>query len=311
MTKTESTFGAVIERGSKFPSLPLDGSVLRTLLELERCVIFRGFGASIEAFQNLSNCLSDDFHTYRGGGFTVGKLSRSTVNSNRTLMTATGTTQDFPMPLHGEMYYLGAPPDLIWFYCQVPVATGGQTTIGDGRRIYRDLPVETRQIFRERGIRYDRVIPEGDWQVTFQADTREGAETFCKAQGLELTWGDDGSALTKFRTSALRADASGQLAFINSLQLLAYGELAMRASGGEMLASEIRINLVVRWEDGTLIEPEILDQVALAAGRNEVEVSWQAGDIILVDNRSVMHGRRGSSGSDRKILVRMAALRSE
>jgi alpha-ketoglutarate-dependent taurine dioxygenase len=305
----QSIFGAVIERGPEFPELPLAAAALRNMLEDERCIIFRGFGASIESFQELSNLLSDDFHDYRGGGFTVGKLSRSTVNDNKTLMTATGTTQDFPMPLHGEMYYLGDPPDLIWFYCQVPVASGGQTTIGDGRQILKDLPSETQKLFGERGIRYDRIIPDGDWQVTFQAETRDSAQAFCRSQALDLKWDADGSAITQFRTSALRADAAGEMAFINSLQLIAYGEMAMRATGGEKLSRDIRINLVVRWEDGTPIEPEILQQVAKAASLNEVDVSWEAGDIILVDNRSVMHGRRGSSGSDRKILVRMANLR--
>jgi len=303
-------FGAVIEPNSSFSSLPMDGAALEAMLARERCLIFHNFDASVEEFEQISNSLSNDFHTYRGGGFTVGKLSRAAVNDNKTLMTATGTTQDFPMPLHGEMYYLGGPPDLIWFYCQVPVQTGGQTTIGDGVQIFRDLPVETQTLLRNRNIRYDRRIPDGDWQITFQAETREDAEAFCRNQKMELSWNDDGSAQTQFRTSALRETASGEFSFINSIELLALGEMAMRAAGGEKLASEIKINLVVRWEDGTPIEPEILKQIGRATSRNEVEVSWQRGDIILVDNRSVMHGRRGSSGSDRKILVRMGNLRS-
>jgi Taurine catabolism dioxygenase TauD, TfdA family len=310
MTETETTFGAVVERSPEFPTLPTDAAVLGAMLGRERCIIFRGFDATVEAFEEISSALSDDFHTYRGGGFTVGKLSRSTVNNNKTLMTATGSTQDFPMPLHGEMYYLGGPPDLIWFYCQVPVESGGQTTIGDAQQIFRDLPPVTQRLFRERRIRYDRRIPDGDWQVTFQIETREGAEEFCRNQGLQLAWDEDGSALTQFHTSALRESAAGELAFINSLQLIALGEMAMRAIGGEKLSSEVRINLVVRWEDGTPIEPEILKDIERATSRNEVEVSWQRGDIILVDNRSVMHGRRGSSGSDRKILVRMGNLRA-
>lgn len=303
------SFGAVIERNSTFPTLPTDGAALKAMLDRERCLIFHGFDASVEEFEQISNELSDDFFNYRGGGFTVGKLSRAVVNDNKTLMTATGATQDFPMALHGEMYYLGSPPDLIWFYCQVPVQAGGQTTIGDGVQIFHDLPPEIQTLLQNRDIRYDRRIPEGEWQVTFQTQTRAEAEAFCRSQKLELSWDKDGTALTQFRTSALRKTASGDFSFINSMELVALGEAAMRASGGEKLASEIKINLVVRWDDGTPIEPGILKQIGRATSRNEVEVSWQRGDIILVDNRSVMHGRRSSSGSDRKILVRMGNLK--
>jgi len=276
--------------------------MLRTILESERCVVFSGFDASIEDFENITGALSDDFHAYRGGGFTVGRLSRSTVNNNSTLMTATGSTQDFPLPLHGEMYYLSQPPDLIWFYCQVPVAEGGQTTIGDARQIFRDLSTRTQELLRERKIRYERRMDDGDWQITFQTESRAEAENFCKSQGLEISWAEDGTAITYFYTSALRVDEANEPAFINSLLIVALGEQAMRA------AKDIKLNFIVRWADGTTIAQEILNEINRVCARNEIEVSWQRGDIILVDNRSVMHGRRGSNDKDRKILVRMGTL---
>jgi len=302
METIQRNFCATIERSSETPVLPLDPTMLRTILESERCVVFSGFDASIEDFENITVALSDDFHAYRGGGFTVGRLSRSTVNNNSTLMTATGSTQDFPLPLHGEMYYLSQPPDLIWFYCQVPVAEGGQTTIGDARQIFRDLSTRTQELLRERKIRYERRMDDGDWQITFQTESRAEVEEFCKSQGLEIIWTEDGTAITYFYTSALREDAANESAFINSLLIVALGEQAMRS------AKDIKLNFIVRWEDGSPIAQEILDEINRVCARNEIEVSWQRGDIILVDNRSVMHGRRGSNDKDRKILVRMGTL---
>lgn len=292
---------------STAPNLPLDGDQLRSMLERDRCLVFRDFGATIEDFEAITSALSDSFHNYRGGGFTVGKLSRSTVNNNSTLMTATGNTQDFPMPLHGEMYYLSEPPELIWFYCDVPVESGGQTTVGDGRQIYRDLSPETQALLRNRRICYQRRMEDGDWQVTLQVETREQAEEFCRSQNMEITWEDDGAAVTHFYTSALR-EAGGELVYINSLLLLALGEQALRAQSATEAAA-MKLNFVVRWEDGSPIGPEVLKEIASACARNEAEVSWKKGDMILVDNRSVMHGRRGSNGQDRRILVRMGDLK--
>jgi alpha-ketoglutarate-dependent taurine dioxygenase len=304
-----TAFGAVIERSSSLPELPADGAALAAMLERERCLVFRGFNATVEAFEAIGNTLSEDFHSYRGGGFTVGKLARTFVDHKKTLMTASGATQEFPMPLHGEMYYLLRSPELIWFYCDVPAQSGGETTIGDGRRIYRDLPAETRQLFAERRIRYERRLAEGDWQATFQAENRAGAEEFCRSEGLEIAWQEDGSAVTRFYTSALRQSASGEAAFINGIQLIAGGEPAVAANAGIVPSGEVRIRHLVRWEDGARISPGILAEIERATSRNEVEVAWRRGDILLVDNRSVMHGRRGSAGAGRRILVKMGNLR--
>jgi len=294
------------------PSLPVSSEETALVFRDSRCILFRGFQAGIEQFEQLTSAFTENFMTYQGGGFTIGPFSRSTVNENKTLLTATGKTQEFPLPLHGEMYYLSQPPDLIWFYCATPVTDGGETTVGDGAAIFRDLPEETQRLFQERGIRYERHLSDRKWQLVFQMDDRTAVEKFCRENKLELTWGSDGSVTTCYHCSALRTDVKGDTSFINGLLLLALTESALlsgEAASAVPEAANLKPDFVVRWDDGSRIDPAILKQIAKACGRNEVPISWKQGDILMVDNRSILHGRRGSSGRDRKILVRMGSLR--
>jgi alpha-ketoglutarate-dependent taurine dioxygenase len=303
-----------VERSPETPSPHVSGEEIASIFQESRCIFFRGFEATIEQFEQLTSSFTENFMSYQGGGFTIGPFSRSTINDNKTLLTATGKTQEFPLPLHGEMYYLSRPPDLIWFYCATPVQQGGETTVGDGAAIFRDLPDETQSLFRQRRIRYERHLSDGDWQLAYQTDDRSAIELFCRTNELDLTWASDGSAVTCYRCSALRTDVHGNTCFINDLLLLALAESAILsgdAAAAVPEAANLKPDFVVRWEDGSRIDHAILKQIGTACGRNEVPIAWQQGDILMVDNRSILHGRRKSSGRDRKILVRMGSLKGK
>jgi alpha-ketoglutarate-dependent taurine dioxygenase len=62
--------------------------------------------------------------------------------------------------------------------------------------------------------------------------------------------------------------------------------------------------------DGSLIEPDVLDELREAYRQETVTFQWQEGDILLLDNMLVAHGRACYSGP-RKILVGMSEPCSE
>jgi hypothetical protein len=57
--------------------------------------------------------------------------------------------------------------------------------------------------------------------------------------------------------------------------------------------------------DGSPIEPSVLEEVRDAYAQETLAFPWEMGDILMVDNMLVAHGREPFSGP-RKILVAMA-----
>ncbi|HEX2252875.1 MAG TPA: TauD/TfdA family dioxygenase [Thermoanaerobaculia bacterium] len=57
--------------------------------------------------------------------------------------------------------------------------------------------------------------------------------------------------------------------------------------------------------DGSPIEPEVLDHLREIYRRETVAFPWQRGDLLVLDNMLVAHGRAAFEGS-RRVLVGMA-----
>ncbi len=56
--------------------------------------------------------------------------------------------------------------------------------------------------------------------------------------------------------------------------------------------------------DGDPIEPAVVAQIQKAYRSEQVVFPWQAGDLLMMDNMSVAHGREAYAG-EREVLVAM------
>ena len=63
------------------------------------------------------------------------------------------------MPLHSEASYSPSWPEIVWFYCYKAPKESGQTTICDGRSVYKKLKAKTKNFFLSNQIIYNLVIP--------------------------------------------------------------------------------------------------------------------------------------------------------
>ena len=60
--------------------------------------------------------------------------------------------------------------------------------------------------------------------------------------------------------------------------------------------------------DGSAIDKEDLELFAKLSVEFTFDLDWQDGDMVLIDNKMVMHGRRPYSGTrKRQVLVALAA----
>ena len=67
----------------------------------------------------------------------------------------------------------------IWFFCQQPSLTGGETPIVDSRKVYASIDPEVRERFAQKKVMYMRNFNKGlglSWQEAFQTDDKTVVE---------------------------------------------------------------------------------------------------------------------------------------
>lgn len=48
----------------------------------------------------------------------------------------------------------------------------------------------------------------------------------------------------------------------------------------------------ITFADGTLMPPQVMDDLENILNDLAVDIPWQKGDVVLLDNRQVLHARR-------------------
>jgi hypothetical protein len=195
------------------------------------------------------------------------------------------------------MVLVPQPPSRIAFFCDVPAASGGETSILLSGALHARVAAARPDFLarlQARGLRYSRVLSEQDdaasaqgrgWRSTYAAETRAQAEDAMRATGLAAwEWLPDGSLRTTSATlhATLRDPRSGELIFHNALAAVFLGWTDTRNSGPKS----------VHYGDGTPLDADDVAAVDEAMQALSVDIPWQQGDLMLLDNVRAMHARR-------------------
>lgn len=308
LTPLRETFGMTVEAAERAPISSLAPELVVPLFRRHGALLFRNFEADSDDFTDFTARYCRDFSTYQGGGFRWGPLDREKINNNDTLLTVTGATQSFGIQLHGEMYYMKRRPTLLWFFCEHPPAVAGETTLCSGAELYRRMGDEEREFFARHRLKYVRRLTADEWPVAFQSDDFAEVRRWCEDNESALTEHPDGSITIEYVSPAVRREGpGGEEVFINTLLLMYAVEQAFRSGAAAQIVNLPRNDcpMVVRLESGEEVPARIVERLARAAEELTVKVSWRKGDVLMIDNRRVMHGRKKCHGTDRKIFVRM------
>ncbi len=302
-------FGSILEPAPG-ATLPDPAEVMR-LGQEAGALLLRGFSFELESFVEFTNRCCPAFSAYVGGGIRFRALNRDSLGAGGTVMSTTGSTQSFPIPLHGEMYYQKLRPDVVWFFCRQAPAEHGQTTVADGRLVFERLSPRTRDTLLSSRIRYIRELAADDWATSFMTDDPGELKRICDANDMTLEMRSDRSARIEYVAPAVFPAGENRHSLINSAILLWEFERAV-VSGAAVAVlgagAPEKPPMVVRFEDGREIPEQIMREIEEAADSATVRLNWRNGDVALVDNRVVMHGRRKTIGADRKVLVRLGNL---
>ncbi|MDR5755965.1 TauD/TfdA family dioxygenase [Caballeronia sp. LZ035] len=201
----------------------------------------------------------------------------------------------FEMGLHRENGNLPFIPDLQWFHCLEAASSGCETTLCDGQRVLHELSPKVRMLFEQRKIKYTRRIPWPNVRrflsIEFQLPLDEIDDSHLELVNLRVP-GQTYRRLDPFLISSERiTDAittscfSGKRAFCNSL-----------------LGPSVNYEPpVISWADGTDIDLVVWDEIKEVTRRHTYDLFWSRGDIVVVDNSRVMHGRRELTDPSRRI----------
>jgi alpha-ketoglutarate-dependent taurine dioxygenase len=282
------TFGKMVLGTTKQNICGLEQAEVIEQFNTSSLLLFRGFDIDTADFKKFTELFSTSFVSYVGGAY-----SREMINGDKTLLSVTGGKLAFPVPLHGEMYYRKQKPDILWFYCASPALKDGETTICDGIQIYNQLSSSTQELFQEKKLKYIRTYPTGIWQKIYQTDDLSHVEAVCKDNEMQLE-ADKEQVTTHYIASAIQPSRSGRnQVFINNILPVIAQELNGNTSS------------LVRLEDGSKIPDSVIDEIKTITEKLIYLVSWQKGDILMIDNTRLMHGRRAFADNQRDIYVRL------
>jgi alpha-ketoglutarate-dependent taurine dioxygenase len=276
------------------------GSADKNIFELNRedvinlfnsssALLFRGFNVDTDTFKKFTELFSTNFVSYIGGAY-----SREMINGDKTLLSVTGGKLHTAVPLHGEMYYRKQKPDIIWFYCASPALKDGETTICDGVQVYNELSDSTQELLHKKRLKYIRTYPADVWQRIYQTDDLNLVEKVCHNNDTHLKLNPDHSITTEYVSSAIQKSRCGNhKVFINNILPVVAQEIAGSNSS------------LVRLEDDSKIPDSVISEIKDVTERLTHLISWQKGDVVMIDNTRLLHGRRSFSDNQRDIYVRL------
>jgi acyl-CoA synthetase (AMP-forming)/AMP-acid ligase II/alpha-ketoglutarate-dependent taurine dioxygenase len=267
-------------------------------------LLFRGFGINSAAqFEEFLSGVSGELLNY---------TYRSTPRRNVTerVYTSTEYPANETIPQHNEMSYSQEWPRIIGFCCLKAAAGGGQTPLSDSRRVYARLPGAIRERFEQNGVMYVRNYGAGfdlKWEDVFQTTDQTQVAEACRGAGIEFEWLPHGHLRTRQIVQAvIRHPQSGDPVWFNQAHLFHVSSLKPEVRNA--LLAEFGEDGLPRnafYGDGGRIEDGPLDEIRRILEEESVDFTWHEGDVVLLDNLSIAHGRRPFTGT-RQVLVGMA-----
>ena len=145
------------------------------------------------------------------------------------------------------------------------------------------------------------------WHDVFQTTRRPDVEEQCRRSGIEFRWeGPDRLRTSQVCQAVATHPRTGEVVWFNQAHLFHVSGLPAELRDALMAdLSEEELPRNVYYGDGSSIEVGVLEEIRAAWDVESICFPWQDGDVLMLDNMLIAHGRQPFAGA-RKVIVAMA-----
>ncbi|MFF2012513.1 TauD/TfdA family dioxygenase [Streptomyces sp. NPDC058195] len=213
---------------------------------------------------------------------------------------------DQPMCMHHELSSAARYPQWMVFSCLKAGSSGGTVSVADAAKVLESLPGSITEPFEREGWQlvrnYDQLVGLSSAEA-FALEDPEEVDRYCRAHGIEVRRAPGGLQTRQVLPAVVKHPLTGRRCWFNQIAFL--NEWTMDPDVREFLVGEFGaqgLPFTTFLGDGTPLDPSVVEDINAVYDKHAVEVPFQDGDLLLVDNIGTAHSRDPYRG-DREIVV--------
>lgn len=263
---------------------------VKAFLARDGWAILRGFDVDMQSFSDLVAWLC--------AKITFDPAREYTADNTQKVDAGLG-----PIGLHIENGNTPKCPDVVAFFARRAAFEGSQTTICDGVQVYQAFDDRLKQRWSQK-MTVTRTLPEVLWKrylanehpaLTSPDQVRFEHVLQFKAAipNQDFVLNDDGSLVYSLTLDPVRkSNLAAVTGFANAVLGPSHNYQPPRYT----------------FADGSEVTPDEIEALRAIAEPFTTEINWQDGDVAVLDNTRILHGRRAIKDPTRELYIGMGTL---
>ena len=284
ITYDDKIEGRIIEsKSNKFDVNKLDKKIIRDIFFEQGLVIFQNFKINPENFFLLTKRFTK---AYANDAF-----RREIKFDNKSLRSV--DLGDKEVPLHSESSFTLSRPKIIWFMCMQPPKKkdGGETTICDGQKLWKNLQTDTKIFFKKNPLIYSVKVKIQNY------NKRNKKKWYLNDVGVYDEIIDYSKNRIFFKNKIFAVERnyfSNELVFANHLLSASYND-------------EEQIDNLF-YGNNKKIPKKYINDVVETSKKLTYSHRWKKNQVIMIDNYRFMHGRNKINGKSKREIINSQTL---
>jgi alpha-ketoglutarate-dependent taurine dioxygenase len=242
------------------------------------------------------------------------------------IYTSTEAPPNFHIPLHQELSFIKYHPHHIYFFCETPPVTAGETIIADARKVLDAIQLDVKKRFMEKQLIYishyyyrNKIMnfinrlqrSHKSWTEVFETESKADVEKKCLQNEFQWVWlSHDWLEIKQTAPAIIQHPKTEETVWFNQAHLYDFNPQLLgwkRYLGAKLFYFRKSTRLhEIEHADGSKVARKDLYHILRILENNTVRFPWQRGDVMVLDNILAMHGRAPFSGK-RRILTALTS----